>query len=216
MFVGHYGASFAAKSIDTKIPLWLLFLATQLVDVLWAIFVFLGVERVNIVEGFTSANHLHLEYMPYTHALTSSVGWAVLAAGAYAVLSKKRWGGSAIVVGAAVLSHWVFDWPMHVPDLPLYGNELKQGLGLWREPVVVTFAIEGLVLFGGLLLYLRATKPTNGGRYGTLVYVVVMFAAFVGFTFGPPPPSDKAVAAMALVSYLAFAGVAYWLERKRE
>ena len=49
-----------------------------------------------------------------------------------------------------------------------------------------------------------------------LIYVVVMYAAFVGTTFGPPPPSDKVAAVMALVSYLAFAGVAYWLERKRE
>jgi hypothetical protein len=90
----------------------------------------------------------------------------------------------------------------------------------------VTFAIEAVFLFGGLALYLRATKPTSGGhtgdspyvggRYAMLIYIVVMYAAFVGFTFGPPPPSSKAVAGMGLVSYAAFAGIAYWLERKRE
>ena len=53
-------------------------------------------------------------------------------------------------------------------------------------------------------------------NFGMLLWAVVMYAAFVGFSFGPPPPSDKAMAVMGLVSYLAFAGIAYWLERKRE
>src|SRR5688572_24402005 len=33
MFVGHYGVSFAAKKADDSIPLWVLFLAVQLLDV---------------------------------------------------------------------------------------------------------------------------------------------------------------------------------------
>ena len=49
MFVGHYSASFLGKSADKRIPLWLLFLAVQFLDVLWSIFVFLGVEKVRIV-----------------------------------------------------------------------------------------------------------------------------------------------------------------------
>ena len=36
MFVGHYGVSFVAKRYDSRLPLWLLFLAVQLLDVLWA------------------------------------------------------------------------------------------------------------------------------------------------------------------------------------
>ena len=32
MFVGHYGVSFAAKSADRSIPLWVLFVAVQLLD----------------------------------------------------------------------------------------------------------------------------------------------------------------------------------------
>ncbi|MGH7497549.1 MAG: hypothetical protein ACREL3_01725 [Gemmatimonadales bacterium] len=36
MFIGHYGVSFAAKRIDPSIPLWVLFVAVQLLDVFWA------------------------------------------------------------------------------------------------------------------------------------------------------------------------------------
>lgn len=43
MFVGHYGVSFAVKSFNKQIPLWVLFIAVQFVDVLWGIFVLLGV-----------------------------------------------------------------------------------------------------------------------------------------------------------------------------
>jgi hypothetical protein len=39
MFVGHYGVSFAVKSVDKQIPLWMLFIAVQFVDVLWGIFI---------------------------------------------------------------------------------------------------------------------------------------------------------------------------------
>ena len=33
MFVGHYGVSFAIKAAQPRLPLWLLFLAVQIVDV---------------------------------------------------------------------------------------------------------------------------------------------------------------------------------------
>ena len=35
MFVGHYGPSFAIKALRPAIPLWLLFIAVQLVDVVF-------------------------------------------------------------------------------------------------------------------------------------------------------------------------------------
>jgi hypothetical protein len=60
MFVGHYGVSFAVKSVEKHVPLWLLFIAVQFVDVLWAIFVLAGVEKVRIVPGITATNPLDL------------------------------------------------------------------------------------------------------------------------------------------------------------
>jgi hypothetical protein len=44
MVVGHYTVSFVAKSLKPSIPLWILFLAVQLVDVFWAIFILFGIE----------------------------------------------------------------------------------------------------------------------------------------------------------------------------
>ena len=58
MFVGHYGVSFAAKKAEPDIPLWLLFMVVQLLDVVWAPLVLLGVERVRIVPGVGGSSGL--------------------------------------------------------------------------------------------------------------------------------------------------------------
>src|ERR1700694_3704481 len=79
MFIGHYGPSFAIKAIRPAIPLWLLFIAVQLVDVAWAVLVLVGMEKVRIVPGITASNPLDLYYMPYTHSLVAAILWAAAA-----------------------------------------------------------------------------------------------------------------------------------------
>jgi len=215
MFVGHYGPGFAAKALDKKIPLWLLFLAVQLVDVVWAILVLLGVEKVRIEPGITVTNPLDLYYMPYTHSLLAALLWSVAALLIYRYASRLGNWFSATVLGLAVLSHWVLDLVVHRPDLPLYDNSMKVGLGLWNYPVISS-ALEAALLFGGMFLYYKTTRPVSrGGRFGMIIFGFVMLAVQFSVFFGPPPPSDKAVAIMALFSYVVFTLVAWWLEKKR-
>jgi len=73
MFVGHYGVAFAAKPLQPRVPLWVWFMAVQWMDVVWSFLVFLGIEKLRIVPGFTQANALDLYYMPYTHSLPGSI-----------------------------------------------------------------------------------------------------------------------------------------------
>jgi hypothetical protein len=215
VFVGHYGPSLAAKALTKTIPLWVLFIAVQLVDVLWSIFVLMGIERVRIVPGITATNPLDLYYMPYTHSLVAATFWSVTAIMTYKVLSRQDGWSAAAIVGMAVFSHWVLDLLVHRPDLPLYDNTMKVGLGLWNLPVLA-FALEIVFLFFGLYVYLRATKPVGrGGRYGMLIFAVVMLPVQAFVFFGPPPSSGSAAAITALVSYAVFAAVAYQLEKMR-
>src|SRR5437016_5341847 len=152
MFVGHYGISFAAKRLDKTIPLWVLFLAVQLLDVGWGILVPLGVEKVRIVPGITASNPLDLYYMPFTHSLVAALLWSL---GVYvACRSIRAFGAShraALLVALAVFSHWVLDLVVHRPDLPLYDNVAKVGLGLWNYPAPA-YLPEVAVLFGGMFL----------------------------------------------------------------
>src|SRR6266542_4421631 len=113
MFVGHYGVSFTAKKAEPAIPLWVLFIAVQLLDVLWAPFVLLGIEKVRIVPGITASNPLDLYYMPYTHSLVAAIGWSVVGAAAYRVAAPSVTKRAAAVIGVAVFSHWVLDLLVH-------------------------------------------------------------------------------------------------------
>jgi len=204
VFVGHYGVSFAAKRGDKTIPLWVLFLAVQLLDVFWSGFVLAGLEKVRIAPGITASNPLDLYYMPYTHSLVAALLW-----------SLAGYVGYRAIRAFAVFSHWVLDLLVHRPDLPLYDNAAKVGLGLWNYPAPALL-LEIVALFGGMFLYLRSTTATTRlGRFGMPVFGVVMLALQVVVFFGPPPPSDRAAAITALGSYVVFAAVAGWLERRR-
>jgi hypothetical protein len=216
VFVGHYAVSFAAKRLRPEVPIWVLFVAVQLLDVLWAPLVLLGVERVRIVPGVTASNPLDLYYMPYTHSLVAAALWALVAlfiwrmlpVGAARTAGKRR--GGAIVLAAAVFSHWMLDLVVHRPDLPLVDNTMKVGLGLWDRPALA-FGLEAGLLLGGMVLHLRG----SGGRAAPwLIFGVVMLAVHAVAFFGAPPRSASAAAIMALAAYAAFAGAAAWLERR--
>ena len=208
MFIGHYGVSFAAKRAEPAIPLWVLFLAVQLLDVLWAPFVLLGIEKVRIVPGITASNPLDLYYMPYTHSLLAAIGWSVVAFLVYRAVRPVP-PRAAAIVGLAVFSHWVLDFLVHRPDLPLYDNTAKVGLGLWNLPALA-LGLEALLLFGAMWLYLRHTAR----RTAMLVFGVIMLGIQAYVFFGPPPASDKAAAATALIAYAVFAMVIRALERR--
>ena len=210
MFVGHYGVSFATKKVDASIPLWVLFLAVQWLDVIWAPLVLLGIEKVRIVPGFTAMNPLDLYYMPYTHSLVAALVWSVAAAGAYHLL-RRATTRTSFLIGLAVFSHWILDFVVHRPDLPLYDNTAKVGLGLWDHRALA-FGLEAALLLGGMAAFLRA-RPRRPGAIITFGVVMLGVQAYV--FFGPPPASPAAAASTALAAYGIFALVIWFLVDRR-
>ena len=210
MFVGHYGISFAARKTAPSVSLATLFVAVQLLDVGWSLLVLLGVEKVRIVPGITATNPLDLYYMPYTHSLVAALLWSAAALALYRLVRPRAPRGAALVVGAAVFSHWVLDFLVHRPDLPLYDDSAKVGMGLWNFPVIA-LALEVTFLFGGLWLCFQ-TGVTR--RSGVIIFAVLMVAIQVFVFFGPPPASDRAAAMTALTAYAVFAAVIALLERR--
>lgn len=209
MFVGHHGPSFIGKKLEPSIPLWVLFVAVQFLDILWAPFVLLGVEKVRIVPHFTASNALDLYYMPYSHGLLPALGWSVLAGALYHVGMRPCQRRAAVVVGLAVFSHWILDFIVHVPDLPLYGNSAKVGLGLWNARAL-TYSLECAVLLGGIWLYLRdrRARTTGAWAFGAFLLAIQGYNAFLA----PPSFSDRTFAVTALIAYAVFACAAWWLE----
>ena len=217
MFIGHYGVSLAAKRVDARLPLGWLFLAVQLPDILWAVLFLLGVEKARIIPAQTAVIAVDLYYIPYSHSLAASLLWAAAIYAFVRLFPSGRAGlrksTVAIVMALAVLSHFVLDIIVE-SNLPLYADTSKVGLGLANNPIVA-YIVEGLILVAGLILYLRATTPKNlTGRYGMIVFVVVMLAFNLAM-FGPPPTNLQVVAVSSLGSFAAMAGIAFWLDRQR-
>ncbi len=221
MFIGHYGVSLAAKRIRPHLSLGWLFLAVQLLDVLFSVFVLLGVEKMRIVHGYTAYNPYDLYWMPYSHSLAGALGWSALAA-AVGFLALRRCAprdrfSAALVVGAAVFSHFVLDVPVHTPDLPLWpsAGSPRIGLGLWNHPAA-TMVLELVVLAAGGAAYLRASRPrSRRASVSTFLFACVLVALTIATPFQPDPASGPAFAVRALTLYAALALAAGFVDRGR-
>ncbi len=219
MFIGHYSAAFAARAFKPAVPLWLLFVAVQLVDFIWAGLVIAGVEKFRIVPGFLEASPLDLYYMPYTHSLVGVVIWAVAAALLYGAMRKgeKKW-VAALILGGAVLSHWFADLLVHAPDLPLIVGEPKFGFVLWRSLLWSQVAEMGLLL-GGFWLYLRNTTPKGFlGRLSPWLFLGFLMAvqaySHMGEVQAGAPSQPFAITALLAYSLIALA--AWLVDRTRQ
>jgi hypothetical protein len=209
VFVGHYSASFLGRAADKKLPLWLLFIAVQFVDVLWAVFILLGIEQVRVVPGFTAASPLDLYYMPYTHSLVGALGWSLLAYFACQAVAALRGSRTGLILALAVFSHWILDLIVHRPDLALYDNHFKVGFGLWNY-IWPSFLLEMAILWTGMWMF-RRTAAYKARLIGLVIGLSLLQC--VGTFFLPPPPSDRAEACMPLFFYFALAATAYWVDR---
>jgi hypothetical protein len=212
MLAGHYSASFLLKKVDPSIKLWHLFLAVQLLDVLWAIFILLGIEKADMSETLP-ALPIHLTYMPYTHSLPGALFWSLAACCAYRFFLARGQGGykASIIIGAAVFSHWLLDLLVHDKDMPLIGNHLKVGFGLYGS-ILWSQLIEFALLGMGLILYWRMGRSKLAPAL-LLVFIAMALVNALSI-WGPEIPSASFVAVFNLCYYLTCAVVIARLERK--
>jgi membrane-bound metal-dependent hydrolase YbcI (DUF457 family) len=213
MFLGHFGAGFAGKAAAPRVSLGTLFLAAQLLDLLWPTLLLVGLERVEIAPGATRVTPLDFVSYPISHSLLAVVLWG-LALGGVFWLARRSLRGAA-VVGALVVSHWLLDLLVHRPDLPLApGGGARLGLGLWHS-LPATLVVELTVLGIGLALYLRRTRARDrAGSLGLWGLVALLLAIYAANLLGPPPPSVAAIAWAGHAQWLLVAW-AYWLDRHR-
>jgi hypothetical protein len=217
MFIGHFAAGFAAKSILKKsapaVSLGTLFLAAQFIDLLWPTLLLAGIERVAIEPGNTAFTPLNFLFYPISHSLVAVVFWASILG--MVVMLIRHNVAAAITVGLLVLSHWFLDLLTHRPDLPLVpGGRVFVGLGLWNS-VPWTLIIEGVMFILGVWLYLRATVAKNRtGTWALWGLVGFLAAMYLGNVFGPPPPSVGAIAWAGHAMWLLVLW-GYWIDRNR-
>jgi len=54
MFIGHFAVGLGAKKVAPQVKLGTLFFAVQFLDLLWPIFLILGIEHARIAPGNTA------------------------------------------------------------------------------------------------------------------------------------------------------------------
>jgi len=217
MFLGHYGVALALKRKEPKVSLGTLFVACELVDVLWGAFLVLGWEHVRILPDENPLLVLQFYDYPITHSLVGVLAWSIAAAAVYyswPTRDTSRHWQATVLVGAAVASHWLLDLVVHIPDLPIAGNDSsKLGLGLWRH-LGISVALELLLLTAGVALYVRGRSRRHPVRPVRLAVVVVLLVGmYAASLLGPPPPSVMAIG-LGDVGFLLFMGlVGAWADR---
>jgi hypothetical protein len=214
MFLGHFAVGFASKRLAPKASLGPLLAAPQLLDLLWPIFLLLGVERVDIHASTNPFATLTFTSYPWSHSLVMSIAWGAVFGALYYAITRYRRG--AWVTGAAVISHWALDAASHFPDIPLspWGTRVV-GLGLWRS-VPATLVVELGMFAVGAWLYASGTSPRDRvGRYAWWGLVVLLLAAYLGSLIGPPPPSTRAIAWAGISGAVLILGLAVWADRHR-
>lgn len=145
MFAINHAAT--ALLIKRKFPaapmIWLL-ICVQLMEILWVLLNYVGLERTTTEPTVKSVSDIHLIFMPYSHSIASALGLAVLAW--LAVAKGLRKADAGLALGAGVVSHLILDLITHAPDIALAPGmgHPKLGLGLYGAAPTAAFVVEAV------------------------------------------------------------------------
>jgi len=208
MFIGHYAVGFVLKKKSPEIPLWVLFVAVQFVDILAFLFVLLGIEKIAYNPSTNPFLRTVIEYVPYSHSLFSD---ALIALAVFLLFWKfkdKDWG---IALSVGVFSHWFIDALAHSPDMPLFHNGFKVGLGLWHFPWIA-FLLELFVFILAGYFLLRNYRRIK--RHSILIAILCVGFSSMFFAPDTEVPSNAVVSMISLSLYAISTLLAYWSERE--
>jgi membrane-bound metal-dependent hydrolase YbcI (DUF457 family) len=192
------------------VPLWLLLVAAQLVDIFWGVFIITGIEHASL-DGTLASNPLVLQHMPYTHSLVATVVWSVIAM----LIAQKAMGLSArdsSVVALVVASHWFLDLIVHRPDLPLLSGEPKLGLGLWNFPHAA-YGLEVFLMLVAVWFCVKVIPIRTDRRSVWYGFALVLLIIQTMTSFGPIPSTLTAMVAYVMTIYLVIPFIGRSVER---
>lgn len=153
---GHLAIGFAAKPFAPKVPLVVLLIASEALDILNFGFEVVGLEELGVSQ-ISLSQGLQMSVpssVQWSHGLFMSCIWSLMFAALATLIYRDRRTGE--VIGLVVFSHWVLDFIVHPRDLPvLFEGSPLLGLGLWTSgPGFIFSVILELVLLGaGVAMY---------------------------------------------------------------
>ena len=158
---GHLAIGLAAKPIAPTVPIWVFLLASWFLDVLSYGFEAFGLEKFAVSQSNMAQGVQVLVpgSVPWSHGLLMSVIWSMaFGAIAFIFFRDRR---TSVILGMVVFSHWVLDFIVHPPDLPLFfEGSPNLGLGLWTSGpgLIASSVLEFVLLAVGLTIYITWRK----------------------------------------------------------
>ena len=160
MFIGHNALAFAAKRVAPKTSLGILTAAVMLVDLIWPIFLLLGIEHVRVEPRATKFTPLDFYDYSWTHSLLMGIVlgiafgliyWAITRYGRGAIIESSMYIGGAWIYLASTKSRdkigsigfWSFVVLVYAiylstafgPPPPNAGVVALMGLSAWLLPL---------------------------------------------------------------------------------
>ncbi|MFT4978972.1 MAG: hypothetical protein ACI8S6_004882 [Myxococcota bacterium] len=162
MVAGHFAAALIARQQAPRGPFAFYLVVSQLPDLLWHAFHFLGLEPTLPANPMmASLTNMQVE-MTYSHDLLPTLGWIVLV-----VLAGRAFFGSwrpGLVGGALIVVHGLCDAVsghthyLFGPDSPALG------LGLYATAPSLALVIEGVFILAVMALVFRADAAAGVRR----------------------------------------------------
>jgi hypothetical protein len=213
MFVGHLAVALGAARLRPRVPLAALAAAAFGLDLIWPVFVLLGLETVRIAPGHTAFTPLDFVSYPWSHSLVMSAVWGAVAGVVAARACRSAAAGA--IVAAVVVSHWILDAVSHAPDMPVWPYGPRVGLGLWNS-IPATLIIEGAIFAIAIAAYVRTAPARDAiGRWAFIALLALVGVLWATSPFSPPPPNTTAIAIVGLAFGLLTIPWLMWIERHR-
>jgi hypothetical protein len=189
--INHASTALILKRRFPAAPMIWLLLSVQLMELLWVLFNYVGLEKMTTEVSVKSVSDIHLAFMPYSHSIASAfaLGIAVL------LISAKGFRNRSIglALGAGVLSHLILDLITHAPDISIAPgmNQPKFGLGLYGAFPLAAFVIE--ILYGVFCWWVY------GGGKGLLAVIVLFNLANLSLLSPAVPGPEQFLAGRPLL-----------------
>jgi hypothetical protein len=174
MLVGHFTTALIAKQKFPKGMLLYFLIISQLQDLLWFTFHYLGLEHTNPIDAFDATISNMAVDMLYSHDLMPLLIWLPLVFLIGKFLFKSTQIG--IVSMVLVLSHFVLDYfsgHMH----HLFGADtMEAGLGLYASSPYIAIAIEAV--FSIVALWYFFSQEAKKGIIRTMKNRIAIISVF--------------------------------------
>ncbi len=205
MDIGHFGVGLALKKTDTgdSVNLGILTLAGLFLDLLYYIFLITGIE------GMLTGSENLLSALPYSHGVLASIVWSAAAFMMVWLWKREQWKKplqSALIVAAAVFSHFILD-------------AIYYTLGL---PSGILTAIQWILVVAGLWLYINTVKQKTQVSAWKLILpaaipVIVLSIPTILLLFAGPVstatlPDPGLIGVFGIFQILVCAAVAFWID----